>query len=178
MGNERKTVAVFGSGKAKENSEPFRIAHETGFLLAKAGFAVANGGYGGCMLASAKGAKAASGRTIGVTTDEFYGAAKNEFIDREIRTPTWHDRLCRLIELGDGFVVLDGGTGTLAELAVAWEMKNKKLHEKPIVILGRTMHAAVRALKQNPEVQVPEEFQPASTPQEAVQYLMNALRHA
>lgn len=178
MQKKQKTIAVFGSGQAKENSEAFKTAHEVGFLLAKAGFVVANGGYGGSMLASAKGAKAAGGSTIGVTTDEFYGTAKNEFIDREIRKPTWRERLYRLMELADGFVVLDGGTGTLTELAVAWEMKNKKLHQKPIVILGRTMQAVVHTLKQNPEVQIPERFQSAQTPREAVQYLTKALLHA
>ncbi|PJA98283.1 MAG: DNA-binding protein, partial [Ignavibacteriales bacterium CG_4_9_14_3_um_filter_30_11] len=34
-----------------------------------------------------------------------------------------------------GFVVLQGGTGTMLELAVAWEFMNKNmLKEKPIVI--------------------------------------------
>ena len=178
MGNEKKTVAVFGSGKIKENSDKFKLAYETGFLLAKSGFVVANGGYGGSMLASAKGAKDAGGTTIGITTDEFRGAANNEFIDREIRKPTWRERLYQLIDGADGFIVLDGGTGTLTELAVTWEMNNKSLHVKPIVVIGKQMREMIELFKRNPEVQIPEGFQLVSSPQEAITYLTKALSRA
>jgi predicted Rossmann-fold nucleotide-binding protein len=50
---------------------------------------------------------------------------------------TWDERLFELIKMGDGFVVCKGGTGTLAELAVLWEMQNKAvISRKPIVALG------------------------------------------
>ncbi len=43
----------------------------------------------------------------------------------------------KLIELGDAYVVLPGATGTLVELATAWEYRNKGLiKRKPIVVLG------------------------------------------
>jgi predicted Rossmann-fold nucleotide-binding protein len=42
-----------------------------------------------------------------------------------------------LIRLGDGFVACKGGTGTLAELAVVWEMQNKSVMPgKPFAVLG------------------------------------------
>ena len=45
----------------------------------------------------------------------------------------------KLIGLGDGFVVLQGGTGTLLELAAAWEYSNKSLIDiKPI-----TCHSSI-----------------------------------
>ena len=173
-----KTIAVFGSGIAKENSQQFKMAYETGFLLAKAGFRVANGGYGGSMLASAMGAKKAGGITVGVTTDDFPEARKNPFIDREIRKPKWQDRLHHLIAVADGYAVLDGGTGTLTELVTVWEMRNKNFHQKPIAVIGRYMKSAVRALKRNPEVSIPSGFYFAATPKAAVQHLMNSLLHA
>ena len=50
---------------------------------------------------------------------------------------TWQDSLFEIIRLGDGFVACKGGTGTLAELAVAWEMMNKSvMPAKPFVALG------------------------------------------
>ena len=50
---------------------------------------------------------------------------------------TWQERLFELIRLGDGFVACKGGTGTLVELAVVWEMLNKGVMAgKPFVTLG------------------------------------------
>jgi len=41
------------------------------------------------------------------------------------------------VRLGDGFVACKGGTGTLVELAVVWEMLNKKaMEQRPFVVLG------------------------------------------
>jgi len=50
---------------------------------------------------------------------------------------TWEERLFELIRLADGFVACKGGTGTLAELAVVWEMLNKSvMNGKPFAVLG------------------------------------------
>ena len=172
----RKRIAVFGSGIVKESSPQFKIAYEIGFLLVTSGFTVVNGGYGGSMLASAKGAKEAGGKTIGVTTDDF-DSSRNQFIDQEIRKRTWQERLHQLIKLADGYVVLDGGTGTLTEFMVTWEMASKKFHKKPIVILGRRVKSLIKVLKQNPEVKFPKDFRIVSTPKTAVQYLASYFGH-
>ena len=50
---------------------------------------------------------------------------------------TWQERLFELIRVGHGFVACKGGTGTLVELAVVWEMLNKGVMAgKPFVVLG------------------------------------------
>lgn len=171
----KHTIAVFGSGTIKKDSRAWKEAFEAGFLLAKAGCTVMNGGYGGAMLASAEGAKAGGGKTIGITTAEFLGSKKNPFIDEEIRTSLWRKRLHQLIERADGFVVLDGGTGTLAELMVVWETLAKRLHRKPIVILGNRMRSLVQFLRRNPEVTFPRGLYLAKTPRQAVRFLSKRL---
>jgi uncharacterized protein (TIGR00725 family) len=104
--------------------------------LAAKGFAVASGGYGGVMEAVSRGAKDAGGRTIGVTA-EFFSARANRWVDEEVVVKTWQDRLFKLIELGDCYAACRGGTGTLVELAVVWEMLNKHvMPRKPFVALG------------------------------------------
>ena len=173
----QKKIAVFGSGIIKEGSRQFKIAYETGFLLAKAGFTVVNGGYKGSMLASAEGAKEVGGRTIGVTTDDF-GSTRNQFIDQEIRKKTWQERLHHLIALGDGYLVLDGGTGTLSEFAVVLEMRNKKFHHKPMVVLGHHMQSVVHVLKRNPEISIPKDLFLTRTPKIAVERLVSYFHHA
>ncbi len=133
-----KTIAIFGTGKAKPGDLAYTLAFETGKLLAEAGFTIANGGYGGTMLAAAKGASQASGKTNGVTCSAFKTGKANKYISREIFTDSLDERLDTLIKLGQAYVVLPGSTGTLLELAKVWELKNKGFlgPDKPIILVG------------------------------------------
>ena len=133
-----KTITIFGTGKAKPGDTAYVLAYQIGKLLAQAGFTIANGGYGGTMLAAAKGAAEAGGKTIGVTCSAFKNSITNECISREIVTGSLDERLDTLIKLGCAFVVLPGSTGTLLELAKVWELKNKGFLEedKPIILVG------------------------------------------
>ena len=132
-----RAVTVFGSGRCRAGSAGYREAYETGRLLAKAGFTVVNGGYAGTMEASACGARDAGGRTVGVIAKYFSGHA-NPAIERTVLVGTPGERLLRLVALGDAYIVLKGGTGTLAELITVWEYTSKGiLKERPIVLIGR-----------------------------------------
>ena len=129
-----KIVTVFGTSKAQSVDAVFQLAETLGRLLAENGFTIANGGYGGTMLATAKGATAA----IGVTCTAFKRGRANEYVTKEISTNSLTERLAKLIELGDAYLVLPGGTGTLLELADVWEHKNKGFSNaaKPIILVG------------------------------------------
>src|SRR5881296_140665 len=118
-------VTVFGSSRPREGDADYEEARTLGRALGKHGFAVCSGGYGGVMEAVSRGAKEAGGKTYGVTAEFFKAAKLNPWIDVEVRKQTWEERLFELIRLADGFVACRGGTGTLAELAVVWEMLNK-----------------------------------------------------
>lgn len=132
-----RTITVFGSSRPGEGAAEYEEARQLGRALAEHGFAVCSGGYGGVMAAVSRGAKEGGGRTCGVTAEFFSGAKLNAWIDEEIRVRTWQERLFELIERGDGFVACKGGTGTLVELAVVWEMLNKSvIAGKPFVVLG------------------------------------------
>src|ERR1700681_4256363 len=120
-------VSVFGSSRPRENDPDYTEARELGRALAQKGFVICTGAYGGTMEAVSRGAKEAGGKTYGVTADFFPAAKANAWVDVEVRVTTWQDRLFEIIRLGDGFVACKGGTGTLAELAVAWEMMNKSV---------------------------------------------------
>lgn len=134
---EKKIITVFGSSRPHEGDADYEEARQLGRALAERGFAVCSGGYGGVMAAVSRGAKEAGGTTYGITADFFKKAKLNAWIDREIRVETWDARLFELIRRGDGFVACKGGTGTLVELAVVWEMLNKSvMAAKPFVVLG------------------------------------------
>ena len=59
-----KTVTIFGTSRARVGDPVYSLALETGRLLARSGYAIANGGYGGTMLAAAQGACEARGEII------------------------------------------------------------------------------------------------------------------
>ncbi|MGD2095714.1 MAG: LOG family protein [Phycisphaerales bacterium] len=134
----KETITVFGTGRAKDGDSNFQLAYELGKLLAEAGFVTANGGYGGTMLAGAKGAAEAGGKVVGITCSAFKNSRANEYVSREVVTGSLDERLDTLIKLGQAYIVLPGGTGTLLELAKVWELKNKGFLEtdKPIILLG------------------------------------------
>lgn len=134
-----KTVTIFGTGRVKTNDSAYKLACTVGKLLAQAGFAIANGGYGGTMLATAEGAAEAGGEVIGVTCSAFKQSTANEYITREIVTGSLDERLDTLIKLGQAYIVLPGGTGTLLELAKVWELKNKGFiqADKPVILIGK-----------------------------------------
>ncbi|HEX4002611.1 MAG TPA: LOG family protein [Candidatus Acidoferrales bacterium] len=136
MSRDARVVTVFGSGRVRSGEPPYEEARALGAALAAKGFRVCSGGYGGVMEAVSRGAKEAGGRTLAVTA-EFFRSTANEWIDEQVRVKTWHERLFELVKRGDGYITCPGGTGTLAELAIVWEMLNKgAMTRKPFAVLG------------------------------------------
>jgi uncharacterized protein (TIGR00730 family) len=136
MTDNGKIITVFGSSRPTEGHADYAEAFELGRALAEAGFAVCTGGYGGVMEAVSRGANESGGRVVAVTSS-FFKSHVNRWVHEETRMDAWQDRLFELVRLGDGYVACKGGTGTLVELAVVWEMLNKRAMElRPFVVLG------------------------------------------
>jgi uncharacterized protein (TIGR00730 family) len=143
---DKRTITVFGSARPIEGDTSYEEARRIGKALASAGWIVCNGGYGGTMEASARGAKEAGGETLGIVCS-FFSTQTNRWIDKKIVVPTLMDRLQRLIDTGDAYVILKGGTGTLLEFAAVWELINKKaMNEKPIVVFGESWNTVIETL--------------------------------
>jgi hypothetical protein len=175
-------VSVLGSSRPRENDPEYAEARELGRVLAKKGFAICTGAYGGIMEAVSRGAKEAGGKTYGVTAEFFTSAKANAWVDVEVRVKTWQERLFEIIRLGDGFVACKGGTGTLAELAVVWEMMNKSVMPlKPFVALGEFWAPILNCVRagevgrQNPGAESRTQIlKTAATPEEAADFLWNS----
>lgn len=163
-------VTIFGSHDTREGERDYERGRLLGKQLAASGYTVCNGGYGGIMEATARGAKEGTGQTIGVTTKDF-GGPVNRWIDQEIKMAKWSERLFRLIELGDAYVIFDGGTGTLVELFVVWEMSNKKFFTKPIVIFGKQLQDFIDRIRKFPHVLDNPNLSFCKTPDEALKLL-------
>jgi uncharacterized protein (TIGR00725 family) len=143
-----KIITVFGSSRPREGEPDYEEARMLGRSLAENGFAVCSGGYGGVMAGVSRGAKEAGGKTYGVTA-EFFSAKVNPWVDVEVRLKTWQERLFELIRLAHGFVACKGGTGTLVELAVVWEMLNKSvMTAKPFAVLGDFWHPIIERVRE------------------------------
>ncbi len=128
----KKIITIFGSSKPVNNDEQYLTAYNFGKNLALNGFDICTGGFNGIMEAASKGAVEGGGEAIGVTVN-LWGGHINKFVTKEILCDTLLERINKLIELGDAFVVLQGGTGTLLELAAVWEYINKDMMKaKPI----------------------------------------------
>ncbi len=137
MNEKIKIITVFGSSHPQDGHEDYAEALELGRALATAGFAVCTGGYGGVMEAVSRGASESGGHVLAVTSS-FFRSRANRWVKEETSMPTWHERLFELVRLGDGYVACKGGTGTLVELAVVWEMLNKRaMEQRPFVCSRR-----------------------------------------
>jgi uncharacterized protein (TIGR00730 family) len=133
-----KTVTVFGSSQPKPGDNEYKFAENVGKALAKNGFTVCNGGYTGTMEASSKGAVEEGGKAIGITVKTLNYVPHNKYLTEDIVMPDMFSRIQKLMSLGDAFIVLKGGTGTLVELALAWEFVNKGFEKnKPIIIADK-----------------------------------------
>jgi uncharacterized protein (TIGR00730 family) len=175
-----RAVTVFGSGRCRAGSAGYREAYETGRLLAQAGFTVVNGGYGGTMEAGACGARDAGGRTVGVIA-RYFSSRANPAIERTVLVGTHGERLLRLIELGDAYIVLKGGTGTLDELITVWEYVNKGiLKERPIVLIGgfwrKIIDSVVAGLPGEGLAKAAHSLDIVPTPRAAVRILLRRLK--
>jgi hypothetical protein len=184
-----KTVTIFGSSMPGEQSAAYCEAQRLGRLLAETGYAICNGGYGGLMEASARGAREVGGHTIGITC-VIWSRSANPYIVEEVRTRVFSERLMTLIERGDAYIVLPGGTGTLAELALVWEMMNKGAlsktvgGRKPLLVAAPYWQPVIDCLKQEAQLNdgEPGRLAPAldivtlvETPEQAVDYLCKNL---
>ncbi|MEJ7648065.1 MAG: TIGR00730 family Rossman fold protein [Nakamurella sp.] len=132
-------VTIFAGAYVGADPDHLERARRLGAGLAERGIGlVFGGGRVGLMGAVADAALDAGGEVIGVMPQHL--------VDREIAhqglsrlevVGSMHERKQRMAELGDAFIALPGGAGTLEELFEVWTWQNLGLHAKPIALYGR-----------------------------------------
>ncbi|MCX7906720.1 MAG: LOG family protein [Bacteroidetes bacterium] len=146
---ERPYVTIFGSSRPLPEEPLYALAEELGFRLAQAGYNVCNGGYGGVMEASARGCRRGGGRSLGVPLAGV--GAPNAYLDALAPAADLFERLRRLVEIGSAYVVLPGGTGTLVEVALVWELAYKGWGmRKPIWVWAPFWEPLIRLIDAEP----------------------------
>ena len=168
-----KIVTVFGGSRIKKKGKSYEEAYQLGKLLAEAGFVVCNGGYGGTMEASSRGAKEAGGRTVGITTAVFKNSSPNSWLDVESQAESYTQRTMIMTSVADAFIVLKGGIGTLAEMTSVWTLAAVGELKKPIVLVGDAWQKALDDLSRHLLIRKrdTEILKMVRTPEEAVEWL-------
>ena len=153
-----RKIAFFGDAETQEKDRHFQDAFEVANLLAKNGYTIVNGGGNGIMLASTLGAKSGGGKVEIVTWSnpdssiEFEGkSVKNvSLVDKKYSQPTYQDRVKKLIEISDAFIIFRGGSGTISELGMVWCLAKLNYgHHKPVIFYGKFWRKIMKVINKN-----------------------------
>lgn len=112
-----KQIAVIGSSD-DVSDEIYKLAYDIGKQIALSGNILVCGGHGGIMEAAAKGAIENDGITVGIL-HSYNKATANPYIDIKIATGMNHGRNVIVAASADAVIAIDGGVGTLSEIAFA-----------------------------------------------------------
>lgn len=158
-----KNIAFFGDADVEKSSELYRQAYDVAKLLAEHRYTIVNGGGPGVMDASTKGAEEAQGETIAVTfapkdATGFEGRYVGNVTDQEVKTSNYIERMFKLMEHADAFIIFKGGTGTISELGTAWVLAKLYYgHHKPFILYGKFWKEIIAAMKENMNLSREEE---------------------
>lgn len=118
------TLSVIGSA-GQISPEAYAITEALGRAAVDAGFRIACGGRDGVMEAACRGAHQSDaylpGATIGVLPGYGHDGA-NPWVDITIPTGLAFARNMMVVSAGDVVVAVSGGSGTLSEIALAWQI--------------------------------------------------------
>ena len=148
-------IGVIGSGQCSRQTGS--LAEAVGREIARQGAVLICGGLGGVMEASARGAQQAGGLTVGILPG-FSPDDANQFITIPIVTGLSHARNVLVVRSAQALIALEGGYGTLSEIAIALTLG------KPVIGLGTW--------------EVSREIIVVATPEEAVQRAIEAIQRA
>jgi uncharacterized protein (TIGR00725 family) len=132
MSARRPVVAVIGRGDTPPAGEG-AAAEQLGRGIIEGGYRLVTGGLGGIMQAASKGARSApswrEGDIVGIVPTRCSSDA-NPYCDLVIPTGLGLARNILVVSTADLVVAVGGGSGTLSEIALAWQLG------KPIIALA------------------------------------------
>ena len=108
-------VSIFGSARTVPDQPYYKLAEQTAFELAKAGFAIITGGGGGIMEAANKGAADADGKSIGLNIELPHEQIPNDYQNLSLHFRYFFVRKVMFLKYAHGFIVFPGGYGTMDE---------------------------------------------------------------
>jgi len=132
----RPRLAAFGSSRIAPHEPVYRDVSALSKAIAEAGWNGMTGGHQGMMAAFSEGIHAGGGHIRGITLERFPTPPNNTFSE-EVRAGNFFERMSQMIEQADAWLVLPGGLGTLAELAMTWDLiAIRVLEPRPLLLYG------------------------------------------
>lgn len=170
--SRRIQVSVIGAAHASDAL--LAEADTLGALLVDAGYRVVTGGLGGVMEAVSRGARRAAGtvegRVIGILPGAEASAA-NEYVDIVVPTGLGYARNVIVVASGDVVVAVGGRSGTLSEIAHAWQAG------KPLVALDMGEGWSARLANQSIDDKRNDQIHQATSAQQVVETVAALLAH-
>ena len=133
----RPAVTVYGSARIGPGHPDYERARDIGHRLADAGFAVVTGGGPGIMEAANRGCQEAGGLSIGFNIELPHEQFVNGYLDRTLTFRHFYARKTMLVKAAEGFILCEGGFGTLDELFESLVLiQTGKIRHFPVVLVG------------------------------------------
>lgn len=140
----RLRVGVLGSAILTEADPRWAMAHDLGARLGSLGAEVVTGGYDGLMGAVSSGAHETGGHVVGLPMSAWTHLSPNAW-NAELRwAADYPARLAGLLDT-DAVIALDGGLGTLSELAVVWAAAQTEPNAPLIIAIGPSWRRLLEA---------------------------------
>ncbi len=177
-----KAVTIFGFADCPASDSLYQEAKEVARVLAENGLEIVNGGGPGVMRAATEGAHEGGGVATVATfypkfIENFEGKDHLNKADKEIIMNNYVDRTMKLLELGDAYVVMNGGTGTLSEFGMTWGLAYLYFgHHKPFILYGDFWFPIMETLVANMRIAENRSdslkvYRIATTPEMVLKYL-------
>ena len=147
MIDQTRVITAFGSSRIPPEDSRFSDAQALCRKIAEAGWDGLVGGHQGMMAAFSQGIRNGGGDVTGVTLEVFPTPPANSLTE-EKRAAHFFERMQVLIEDANAYLVLPGGLGTLAELAMTWDLLAIKILEpRPLIIYGECWLPMIEVMK-------------------------------
>ena len=138
MAKQLKTVTIYAGSADNLADKYLQAAYDLGKIMASEGRVIVFGtGKTGLMGAVARGSLDHNGQVVGIINDDLNlpHLVFSELTKIE-KVPNIQIRQARMSELGEGFIALPGGFGTLYEVLEALTWAQLGQHHKPIGFLN------------------------------------------
>ena len=163
MSEPRKRITAFGSSRIGPEASTFSDVEALSAKIAQLGWDGMTGGHQGMMAAFSQGIHQGGGHIRGVTLERFPTPPDNT-LSEEVRAKDFFERMQVLIEDADAYLVLPGGLGTLAELAMTWDLLAiNVLEARPLILYGEMWAETIAQMQSSLVMSVDHTFTIAKT---------------
>ncbi|MBQ3302217.1 MAG: TIGR00730 family Rossman fold protein [Eggerthellaceae bacterium] len=131
-------VVVYCGSSAGDSPRYVEVARELGTWIAEAGHSLVYGGSSVGLMGVVAGAALAGGAYVTGVEPRFFlemGVEQHD-LPELVEVETMSERKAKMVELGDAFVALPGGVGTLEEISEIMSRIRLRLSDVPCMLLN------------------------------------------